>query len=83
MDFSLKCYFFVIVTVLGLVGIWQREVSVERSIFADVVAYQLISLKWKLKQGAGNKMCIVPYGTKNDQLNAVVKGLSRALKTHL
>ena len=70
-------------SVLGLVGIWQSEVSVERSIFADVVAYQLISLKWKLKQGAGNKMWIVPYGTKNDQLNEVVKGLSRALKTHL
>ena len=70
-------------SVLGLVGIWQSEVSVERSIFADVVACQLISLKWKLKQGAANKMCIVPYGTKNDQLNAVVKGLSRALKTHL
>ena len=37
-----------------------------------------ISLKWKLKQGAGNKMCIVPYGTKNDQLNTVVKGLYQA-----
>ena len=45
MDFSPKMLLFCDSnSLLGLVGIWQSEVSVERSIFGDVVAYQLISL---------------------------------------
>ena len=45
MDFSPKMLLFCDSnSLLGLVGIWESEVSVERSIFGDVVAYQLISL---------------------------------------
>ena len=48
MDFSPKCYLFVSVTVRIGQNI-QNEVSLERYIFADVVAYQFIQLKLKAK----------------------------------
>ena len=47
MDFPPKCYFFVIVTLLWLVRL-RAEVLLKRPIFAEVVAYQLIILNWKL-----------------------------------
>ena len=44
----------------------QNEVSVERSIFTDIVAYQLISLKGTLN-GSTKETCIFSYGTKTSK----------------
>ena len=44
----------------------QNEVSVERSIFTDIVAYQLISLKGKLN-GSTKETYIFSYGTKTSK----------------
>ena len=57
--------FFVSVTVRISQNI-QNEVSVERSIFTDIVAYQLISLKGTLN-GSTKETCIVSYGTKTSK----------------
>ena len=62
MDFSPQCHFFVSVTVRIGQNI-QNGVSVERSIFTDIDAYQLISLKGTLN-GSTKETCIVSYGTK-------------------
>ena len=60
-----KISFFVSVTVRISQNI-QNEVSVERSLFTDIVAYQLISLKGTLN-GSTKETCIVSYGTKTSK----------------
>ena len=42
---------------------FQNDLSVERSIYDDVAAYQLNSLNQNLNV-LGRKICIVPYGMK-------------------
>ena len=54
----------------------QNEVSLERSIFADVVAFQFINLNRKLN-GSRKKIYIVPCGKKTTK--AVVQGLINKL----
>ena len=44
----------------------QNEMSLERSIFADVVAYQLINLTWKLN-GSRKEGMHCSTGNENDQ----------------
>ena len=51
----------------------QNEVLLERYIFADVVAYQFINLKWKLNGSREECINIIPYGSYTTL--AVRKGL--------
>ena len=44
----------------------QNEISLERSIFADVVAYQLLNLTWKLNESRKKDMHR-STGNENDQ----------------
>ena len=52
-DFSPKYYLFCECNSVTIGQNIQNEVSLERSIFADVVAYLFINLNWKLNGSRG------------------------------
>ena len=66
MDLSLKRYFFCECNSVRIGQNIQNEVSVERSIFTDVVAYQLISLNWTLT-GSKKENMYRSMWNENDQ----------------
>ena len=65
MDFSSKCYLFCECNSVRISQNIQNEVSLERSIFANVVAYQFINFSWRLN-GSREECIIVPYGVVYD-----------------
>ena len=66
MDFSPKCFLFCECNSVTIGQNIQIEISLERSIFADVVAYQFINLNGKLN-GSRKEGMHRSIGKENDQ----------------
>ena len=73
MDFSSKCYLFCECNSVRIGQDIQNEVSLERFVFADVVAYQLFIFNWKL---SGSREEFIPRSIWSYTTLAVRKGLS-------
>ena len=74
MDFSEKCYLFCDCNSVRIGQNIQNEVSLERSIFVDVVANHFINLNVKLN-GSRKEDMHRSIWNENDQMKAVVEGL--------
>ena len=70
MDFSPKCYLFCECNSVRIGQNIQNGVSLERSIFADVVAYQFVNFNWKLNGSTKENMHRSIWNENDERSNA-------------